>query len=191
MPQDPLPEDLTDALLDDTAADALPPAPPAERARPAVPRLWIAGGAAVVIAAVGTGWALGRAGAPLPSASTPARAQVVAEAPAPSSPEVLPLPVADVAKKERNRFTRADRDDDGQVQQSEYLTTRRRNYDKLDANRDGRLDFAEYAAAGIEKFAAADIDRSGTLDATEFTATAPKPRAKRPAPCTTTPDSAE
>lgn len=199
MPTDPLPDSQAlpdsadpsgadaESLLDGTPAEAMP-APFPSQTSPAMRRPLVAAGAAALAAAMITGWALGRAGAPLPSPSAPARAQAAEAAASPSSAETLPLPVVDAERKERNRFTRADRDDDGLVQQSEYLSLRRRNYDKLDANHDGHLEFGEYAAAGIAKFAAADGDRSGTLDASEYAATAPKRRAKRAAPCASAPD---
>ena len=111
------------------------------------------------------------ANAPLPA---PPQATLAAVSPVP-----LVAPPAPSAKsREEKRFSRADRDDDGLISQTEYLATRRRNYDKLDANGDGRLDFDEYAASGITRFAGADADSSGTLAAAEFASTAPK--AKKP-----------
>lgn len=188
MQNEPAPEAAAEDLLDDAPAEIMPQASPPPGPRLfSRPRAQVAGAVLALALALVAGWAMGRGGDSdsLPSPAAPARAQA---APAPalppaSSADVLPLPVADGARKERNRFTRADRDDDGWVQQSEYLAARRRNYDKLDANRDGRLDFAEYAASGIAKFAAADDDRSGALSAAEFADTAPKQRPRRAAPC--------
>jgi len=114
------------------------------------------------------------ANAPLPA---PPQATLAAVSPVPLVPLVAP-PAPSAKSREEKRFSRADRDDDGLISQTEYLATRRRNYDKLDANGDGRLDFDEYAASGITRFAGADADSSGTLAAAEFASTAPK--AKKP-----------
>lgn len=91
------------------------------------------------------------------------------------APLTLPPPAA-APDKEARRFARSDRDDDGEVSQSEYLAQRRRNFDGLDTDGDGRLSFAEYAVKGIARFTTADADRDGRLEAAEFATTAPKAR---------------
>lgn len=105
---------------------------------------------------------------PAPLAATEAGMGEVATLAAPPAPSPK--------SREEKRFARADRDDDGLISQSEYLSTRRRNYDKLDSNGDGRLSFEEYAASGIEKFAQADSNGNQTLETSEFATTAPKPK---------------
>lgn len=90
---------------------------------------------------------------------------------------VLTIPAPAAPKtREGKRLARIDRNDDGLVQQSEFLAQRRRNYDRLDKDGDGRLSFAEYAASGIEKFATADGDGNGILNPAEYAGTAPPPR---------------
>lgn len=143
------------------------------------PRWWIAGGAVLLLLVLTLGWMLGRAGVE-PSVASPAVAK--AALPAAEGP-VLPLPVADVKSREKKRFARADRDDDGLIEQAEYLANRKKAFDKLDANGDGRLDFAEYAVKTVAKFAGADADNNGRLTAAEFATTAPKPRVKKPVDC--------
>lgn len=114
-----------------------------------------------------------------PGAPAPVRAEATATpAGYPAEPEpLLDAPEPERAQtREEKRLARIDRNDDGAVQQAEFLAQRRRNYDKLDTNGDGRLSFAEYAASGIAKFGTADADGNGILNAAEYATTAPPPR---------------
>jgi hypothetical protein len=94
----------------------------------------------------------------------------------------LQAPEASAKTREEKRFSRADKNKDGKIENDEYFAGRRRNFDKLDADHNGALSFNEYAAKGIEKFQGADRDRSGWLTPAEFATTAP-PQAKRKATC--------
>ena len=105
------------------------------------------------------------------------------EPPALSASDQSPLiaPVADEATKEERRFNRYDRDKNGSVGRSEYLSSRQKAFARLDRNGDGRVSFDEYAVKASEKFGAADKNRSGGLDRQEFATTRvvrkPKPKA--------------
>lgn len=118
----------------------------------------------------------GNASAGATTAETPAVLSIAEdESVAPEPLLSIPEPARERTREEK-RLARLDRNDDGQIQQTEYLAARRRNFDKLDTNKDGRVSFEEYAAQGIARFAAADADGDGVLNAAEFATTAPKPR---------------
>jgi hypothetical protein len=80
-------------------------------------------------------------------------------------------PRASEKTREERRFSRYDKDKDGNVAREEYLASRRKAYAKLDVNGDGRLTFDEWAAKTTTKFTTADGDRSGTLTPAEFATT--------------------
>ncbi len=144
------------------------PRPPRRRLAALVAILALLGGAAGLWLSAGQGQAA--------SVPAPAPMPVVAgEDDAADSELTVPAPAAPKSREEK-RFARTDRDDDGRIQQAEYLAVRRRNYEKLDVNGDGRLSFEEYAAKGIAKFAGADADGDGVLVPAEFAVTAPRPR---------------
>ena len=87
---------------------------------------------------------------------------------------------ADPASKEQKRFTRADKDKDGQITLAELVDPRRKAYAKLDLNQDGKLSFEEWAVKTIDKFNEADGDKNKALTAAEYATTAPKPKAPKP-----------
>ena len=91
-----------------------------------------------------------------------------------------PAPTADPIIRERKRFGRNDKNDDGIVNQTEYLTSRRRSFDKMDANGDGLVNFSEYSVKQRERFARSDCDRTGTLNPDEFQSTATRKDAPEP-----------
>ena len=79
-------------------------------------------------------------------------------APAPAPP---PAPTADPVAREAKRFGRNDKNDDGIVNASEYLASRRKSFQKMDANGDGLINFSEYSLKQRSRFAASDCDRTG------------------------------
>jgi hypothetical protein len=80
-------------------------------------------------------------------------------------------PTATELSKEEKRFNRYDKDKNGGVSKTEYLTARQKAYAKLDTNGDGVLSFDEYAIKTVTKFAKADGDKTGVLNRTEFSTT--------------------
>ena len=90
-------------------------------------------------------------------------------------------PSASEKTREEKRFSRYDKDRNGQIARDEYLAARRKAFAKLDTNGDGKLSFEEYSVKAIDKFAKADADKSGTLSAAEF-ATTRVVRKERPRP---------
>ena len=111
----------------------------------------------------------------LPPAPTPMPVPAMSTAPAP-----LQAPEATPKSREERRFSRADKDKNGQVEREEMLGPRRKAYAKLDKNGNGTLSFEEWAVKTVDKFAGADRDRSGALTAAEFATTAPPlPKKKR------------
>ena len=135
-----------------------------------------------LVGLLGAGLILWRA----PPATQPAAALAVA-APPPTDAAATPLdaprsPLSD-AEREARRLARYDKDDDGAVSRTEFLTNRRKSFDKADVNKDGRLDFAEFAAATATKFARADRNADGSLSAGEFAATAAKRKPKAACVC--------
>ncbi|MDO6416918.1 EF-hand domain-containing protein [Sphingomonas sp. BIUV-7] len=86
--------------------------------------------------------------------------------------EAVPEPPAASEKtREERRFSRYDKDKDGQVAREEYLASRRKAFARLDANGDGRLDFDEWAIKTTTKFVAADADHDAKLTPVEFAVT--------------------
>jgi hypothetical protein len=115
----------------------------------------------------------------------PAPAPRLAASVVPSSPVTMaPIgeaPSADPKSKEEKRFARADKNDDGRITLAELVEPRRMAYAKLDLNQDGKLSFEEWAVKTIDKYKDANYDGDGWLSAAEYAATAPKPKAKKPA----------
>lgn len=137
---------------------------------------WFAGIAAIFLVSIGGFLALsGRAEEmKLPPAPTPRLAAAVPMGPLPDAPE------ADPRSKERKRFVRADKDENGRITLAELVEPRRKAFAKLDADKDGRLSFEEWAARSIGKFQGADADGDKALSPSEFATTGPKPRPKKP-----------
>jgi len=125
------------------------------------------GGAASMLVLMGIGFFLVRelAASQVPMPEAPAEAAGAA------SRTPLKAPVADEATKEEKRFNRTDKDKNGAIAKSEFLSTRQRAFARLDSNGDGTVSFDEYAAKTSEKFAKADSDKSGVLDRREFATT--------------------
>jgi EF hand domain-containing protein len=90
-------------------------------------------------------------------------------------------PEADPKSKEEKRFDRADKNKDGKITLAELVEPRRKAYAKLDLDRSGTLSFEEWAVKTIDKFNDADGDKTAFLTRLEYAATAPKPKAKKPA----------
>lgn len=138
----------------------------------------IAGGGLLLVGAISL-WFTADDGNGRAGLATPARAE---STPTPVQEASAGEPMLDVPEqpapksREEKRFARSDRNDDGLVQQGEFLHQRRRNFDKLDVNGDGRMSFDEYAAEGIKKFDGADADGNRLLSAAEYASTAPRPR---------------
>lgn len=144
---------------------------------------WIAGGAAVVLAAIAallltSGRSQSDAQPILPSAQTSSPDQAAASGGLPAS-----VPEATERTREQKRFDRYDKDRNGAVTREEYLVQRRKAYAKLDTNHDGVLSFEEYAVKTTAKFAVADADKSGAMNPAEFVTTAVKRKPTRRAPC--------
>jgi hypothetical protein len=119
-------------------------------------------------------------------AATPAPpAPRMAAAVSPAMPVTLAsigdAPSADPKSKEEKRFGRADKNDDGRITLAELVEPRRKAFAKLDLNQDGRLSFEEWAVRTIDKYKEANADGDGALSPAEYAATAPKPKARKPA----------
>jgi hypothetical protein len=84
-------------------------------------------------------------------------------------------PAASAKSREEKRFSRADKNKDGKIEEEEVLGARRKAFAKLDTNGNGSLSFEEWAAKTIGKFQSADSDRNGWLTAAEYATTAPPP----------------
>jgi hypothetical protein len=87
----------------------------------------------------------------------------------------LSAPEASPKSREEKRFSRADKNKDGKIEEEEVLAARRKAFAKLDANGNGSLSFEEWAAKTINKFDGADSDRNGWLTPAEYATTAPPP----------------
>jgi hypothetical protein len=95
----------------------------------------------------------------------------------------LQAPEASQKSREEKRFSRADKDKDGKIQEEELLGARRKAFAKLDTNGNGSLSFEEWAAKTINKFQGADADHSGWLTPAEYATTAPPPPKKSRCAC--------
>jgi hypothetical protein len=87
----------------------------------------------------------------------------------------LKAPEASPKSREERRFSRADKNKDGKIEEEEVLAARHKAFAKLDANGNGSLSFEEWAAKTINKFDGADSDRNGWLTPAEYATTAPPP----------------
>jgi hypothetical protein len=89
--------------------------------------------------------------------------------------EPLEAPEASPKTREEKRFSRADKNKDGKIEEEELLGARRKAFAKLDTNGNGSLSFEEWATKTITKFQGADADHNGWLSAAEYATTAPPP----------------
>ena len=122
-----------------------------------------------------------RGNAQEPGTPQPPAPRFAAAASVPTLAPIGQAPSADALSKEEKRFARADTNDDGRITLAELVEPRRKAFAKLDVNQDGKLAFEEWAVKTIDKFEGADSDRSAALSPAEYAATAPKPKAKKPA----------
>jgi len=95
----------------------------------------------------------------------------------------LQAPEASSKSREEKRFSRADKNKDGRIDNEELFGARRKAFAKLDANGNGSLSFDEWAAKTIGKFQGADKDRNGFLTAAEYATTAPPPPKHKTCSC--------
>ena len=109
--------------------------------------------------------ALPNAPAPRPAGSTPLMAASVPFEPV----------QATAASREERRFSRADRNKDGKIENDEIFGARHKAFAKLDTNGNGSLSFEEWSVKTIQKFQTADADHNGWLSAAEYASTAPPP----------------
>ena len=114
----------------------------------------------------------------------PERAEAVPLPPPPQAEgkraPLIAAPEASPKSREQQRFSRADKDDDGRITAAELYEPRRKAFAKLDKNGNGSLSFEEWATKTIDKFEGADKDRSGWLTPAEYATTAPPPPKKKP-----------
>jgi hypothetical protein len=96
-----------------------------------------------------------------------------------------PLQASEATEKtrEEKRFSRADKNKDGKIEEEELLTPRRKAFAKLDTNGNGSLSFEEWATKTITKFKGADSNRDGWLSPAEYATTAPKRAKHRTCSC--------
>ena len=97
--------------------------------------------------------------------------------------EPLQAPEASEKSREEKRFSRADKNKDGKIEEEEVLGARRKAFAKLDTNGNGSLSFEEWAAKTITKFQGADADHNGWLTPAEYATTAPKAPKHRTCSC--------
>jgi hypothetical protein len=97
--------------------------------------------------------------------------------------QTLVAPEASPKSREEKRFSRADKNKDGKIEEEEVLGARRKAFTKLDANGNGALSFEEWATKTIGKFQGADADHNGWLTAAEYATTAPPPPKKQRCSC--------
>ena len=121
-----------------------------------------------------------RGSAQEPGVPPPPGPRFAASAPATLAP-IGQVPSADPLSKEQKRFARVDKNEDGRISLAELVEPRRKAFAKLDVNQDGTLGFEEWAVKTIDKFEGADADQNAALSPAEYAATAPKPKAKKPA----------
>jgi len=95
----------------------------------------------------------------------------------------LQAPEASPKSREEKRFSRADKNKDGKIEEEEILGARRKAFAKLDINGNGSLSFDEWAAKTIGKFQSADSDKSGWLTPAEYATTAPPPPKRQRCSC--------
>jgi hypothetical protein len=134
--------------------------------------------AALLMVAAGLFWWQGRA--QLARAVPPP--DMAANPPAGEAPIELPsanphargsaLPRAGKIKlsKEQARFSRYDRNRDGEISRNEMLSTRVKAFQKLDTNHDNMLSFEEWAVKTSDKFKAIDTNHDGVISPVELAA---------------------
>jgi hypothetical protein len=114
----------------------------------------------------------------------PEKAEAVPLPPAPQADSkrtpLVSAPEASPKSREQQRFSRADKDDDGRITAAELYEPRRKAFAKLDTNGNGSLNFEEWAVKMIDKFEGADRDKSGWLTPAEYATTAPPPPKRKP-----------
>jgi hypothetical protein len=89
------------------------------------------------------------------------------------TPNLPAPPEASAKSREEKRFSRADKDKNGRIEQEELLASRRKAFAKIDKNGNGSLSFDEWAVKTIDKFAGA----------AEYATTAPPPPKKKRCSC--------
>lgn len=100
----------------------------------------------------------GEAPIALPSANPHARGSVLPRGGKPSE------------SREQKRFSRFDRNRDGQVTRNEMLGTRVKAFQKLDINHDNMLSFEEWAVKTSDRFKQIDGNHDGIITPAELTA---------------------
>ena len=100
-----------------------------------------------------------------------------------STGQPLRAPEASPKSREERRFSRADKNDDGKIEEEELLGSRRKTYAKLDKDANGSLSFEEWAHTTIDKFEGADKDKSRFLTPAEYATTAPPPPKHKTCSC--------
>jgi hypothetical protein len=100
-----------------------------------------------------------------------------------STRQALSAPEASPKSREERRFSRADKNKDGKIEEEELLGPRRKAYAKLDTNGNGALSFEEWAHTTIDKFDGADKDKSRFLTPAEYATTAPPPPKHKTCSC--------
>jgi hypothetical protein len=100
-----------------------------------------------------------------------------------STRQPLSAPEASPKSREERRFSRADKNKDGKIEEEELLGSRRKAYAKLDTNGNGSLSFEEWAHTTIDKFDGADKDKSRFLTPAEYATTAPPPPKHKTCSC--------
>ena len=103
----------------------------------------------------------------------------------------LRAPEASPQGREEKRFSRADKNRNGKIEEEELLGARRKAFAKLDTNGNGSLSFEEWAVKTIGKFQGADKDRNGVLTAAEYATTAPPPPKHKTCSCNAAPQVAD
>ncbi|HEY4070374.1 MAG TPA: hypothetical protein VGM04_02330 [Sphingomicrobium sp.] len=95
----------------------------------------------------------------------------------------LQAPEASSKSREERRFSRADKDKNGKIEEEELLNPRRKAFAKLDTNGNGSLSFEEWAHTTIDKFEGADKDKNRFLTPAEYATTAPPPPKHKTCSC--------
>ncbi len=140
--------------------------------------------AALLMVSAGLFWWQGRAelarGLPPPDISNAADAGAASSAD--DTPIALPSAAAHVrgaslprvgkpkASTEQKRFTRFDKNRDGQISRTEMLSTRVKAFQKLDINHDNMLSFEEWAVKTSDRFKEIDSNHDGIITPAELAA---------------------
>lgn len=140
--------------------------------------------AALLMVAAGLFWWQARAelASAVPPPDISGNAPDGAASPAGEAPIILPsanprgrgsaLPRSAKPKEstEQKRFTRYDRNRDGQISRNEMLGTRVKAFQKLDTNHDNMLSFEEWAVKTSDRFKEIDSNHDGIITPAELTA---------------------